>query len=526
MKESLREVAHSIDGAYAHFYEGDYRRDNTFCLYKGDEKLTGETAYLDRVREQTGVEASFYYDGQIVVTTLMRQVGGRATGLSLESEIGEMLQNGEEVFLEEYELEGYTYFGYFIPLRNGDDVVGAIFTGHKSAEVMEQVNRQAFLLGGLLSGIMLVFLAFLLVFSRYLSGSMRTTMSFLKRVAEGELNSEVKGKEVRNRDEIGDIYRLAIFLQEELKNIVSNMKNSAGSLTESAGELKEMSSSVYQSVGKMQGEMLEIASGAQQQAEETDGVVNRVSDIASQIELATREMESMQLQMQDMSTAEADSHKDMQDFTELNKDMITAVEEIANQVSITNEAVQHIQKTIDIIRDIADETNMLSINASIEAARAGELGKGFAVIAEEINNLAGQSAENAVSVEKTIISLKEESGKMVEIMNRVKSVMQEQSNRLQVTLANFSIMEHGVDSFRHSADSVKGHMEGIAESKDVILENIKNQADIAETFVIATEKVSEKVKVIDMRMGELERMADHLEEISGKLCQGLDVFKL
>lgn len=526
MKESLREVAYSIDGAYSHFYEGDYRRDNTFCLYKGDAKLTGETAYLDLVREQTGVEASFYYDGQIVITTLKREAGGRATGLSMEPEIYEQLKNGQNVFCESYELEGFTYFGYFIPLCNGDEVVGAIFTGHEAAEVVEQVNRQVFMLGGILGGIMLVFLAFLIIFSRYLSSSMRKTMSFLKKVADGELNPSVKGKEVRNRDEIGDIYRLAIFLQNELRDIVSNMKDSAGSLTESATELKEMSSSVYQSVGKMQNEVLEIASGAHQQAAETDGAVNRVSDIASRIEQATREMESMQEQMLHMSKAEGDSHRDMQDFTVLNGDMMTAVDEIASQVEITNNSVQHIQKTIDIIRDIADETNLLSVNASIEAARAGEAGKGFAVIAEEINHLAGQSADNAVSVEKTIVSLKEESEKMVEIMNRVKSVMQEQSNRLQATLSNFTIMEQGVKSSGQSVDSVKGHMEEITDSKDIILENIKTQASIAERFVVTTERVSEKVKSIDARMRELERTADHLEEISNKLCQGLDVFKL
>ena len=526
MKESLREVAYSIDGAYSHFYEGDYRRDNTFCLYKGDAKLTGETAYLDKVREQTGVEASFYYDGQIVVTTLKREAGGRATGLSVESEIYEQLKNGQDVFCENYELEGFAYFGYFIPLRNGDEVVGAIFTGHQAAEVVEQVNRQVFMLGGILGGIMLVFLVFLIIFSRYLSSSMRKTMSFLKKVADGELNTSVKGKEVRNRDEIGDIHRLAIFLQNELKDIVSKMKDSAGSLTESATELKGMSSSVYQSVGKMQDEVLEIASGAHQQASETDVAVNRVSDIASQIEQATREMESMQEQMLHMSKAEEDSHRDMQDFTVLNGDMMTAVDEIASQVDITNNSVQHIQKTIDIIRDIADETNLLSVNASIEAARAGEAGKGFAVIAEEINHLAGQSGDNAVSVEKTIVSLKEESEKMVEIMNRVKSVMQEQSERLQATLSNFTIMEQGVKSSGQSVDSVKGHMEEITDLKDVILENIKTQVAIAERFVVATERVSEKVKSIDARMRELERTADHLEEISNKLCQGLDVFKL
>ncbi len=526
IKESLRTMAYSLDSAYGNFYEGDYSRDKSFRLFKGNQKITGDTGFLDKIQEQTGVETSFYYENQIVVTTLKRDAGGRAVGLSLEPEIYQKLQNGEDVFYEGYELEGSTYFGYFIPLRNEDTVVGAIFAGRKSQEVVQQIERQIQMMVILLVGIMLVFLGLLIFFARWLSASMKRTASFLKKVAGGDLGVLGQETEVRNHDEIGDIYRNAQYLRAELRDIVGNIKDSAAALSDSAGDLKKMSFNVHQSVNHMHGRVSEIVEDAEVQAKETDSAVKNISAIAGQIEAVTKEMEFMQAHISSMAEAESNSSRHMSDFSDMNADMMEAVDEIASQVMITNNSVQKIQNTIDIIRSVADETNLLSVNASIEAAHAGETGRGFAVIAEEINRMAGQSAQHAVDVENTIAALKEESEKMVEAMDKVKNVMQKQSACLEETLANVQVVEQGVDSSRTSVISVKGHMEGITDAKEIILENIKNQAAIADKFVVTMEKVTEKVSEIDVRMRELEQTADSLDVISAGLCSGLDIFKM
>lgn len=525
IKEGLRAVACSLDSTYASLYEGDYSRDMTFRLFKGENQISGNTDSLDDIQKKTGVETSFYYENKIVVTTLRREAGGRATGLAMEDEIYERICNDEEVFFSEYELEGNTYYGYFIPLKNDDTVVGSIFAGEKTAKVDKQINQQISLFVTLLVSIMLIFLVLLIVFARYLTNSMKRTMSFLKEVADGELVPSYKHKAVNNQDEIGDIYRIASYLQLQLKGIVGNMKNSAVTLLEYSGNLKSLSLNIHQGLNKTYESSEAIVLDAQEQASVSELAVNKIENMGQQIESVTQEMESLQNNFNNMLKVERASYDVMCNFSTSNVEVITAVEEIANQIDITNDSVQMIQNTIDIIRNIADETNLLSINASIEAAHAGEYGKGFAVIAEEINHMASQSANNAVNVEKTIISLKQESEKMVDIMQKVKEMMNIQSSYLGETISNYEIVEQEVTNSSKSVGSVKNHMDELTMSKNVIYNNVKEQAIIAGRFVQMSENVTDMLKSVDDRMTDLEKTAESLESISDRMCSGLDVFK-
>lgn len=527
IQEGLQMAAVSLETTYASLYQGDYYQDQGGTLYKGETRLSGDTSLLDALKENAGVDTTFYFGNRIVMTSLRMVTGARAVGLKLEPELYDRITAGEVIFEPAYEFQKVQYFGYFRPLKNADgSVVGAIFAGRPSTEVSSQVNKEMQKILVPTFAIMVVFLVVVFLFAKYLSGNMRRTKKFLEKVSEGDLVEAKKEKAVKNRDEIGDIYNISLYLREELRRIVTNMKASADMLTNSAGVLTTMSENMCSDVVQLYDGMELIAQDASTQAGKTTESVDNIYNISTQIEFISKEMESMYETVSVMSEAEKKSTLLMRDLNASNTEMTQTVGKIATQVDRTNASVQSIQQTIDIIHEIADETDLLSVNASIEAAHAGSAGRGFAVIAEQISKLATQSAANAESVERTISGLKEESEKMVAIMVEVQSRMDSQNSKLTESMNNFNSVAKGVESSMVSVKNINCRMEELDKAKEVILDRVKSLSDIAEKFVTSTEVMIDTVGAMDERMKNLGETAKQLEDISGNLNSGLDIFKL
>lgn len=516
-----------MDVTYSSFYEGDYTTDLGGGLHKGSVDISQNYDLLDEIKESVGVDTSFYYGKNIRLTTLRLESGARAIGLQLTDSIYKKVLAGEEVFVPEFTLQGVTFFGYFQPLRNADgSVVGVIFAGKTAEEVSNRISSEVIkiLLPSL--GVMLVFLAAIAIFARSLSRNMKVTKRFLEKVATGNLRIEDTNENVESGDEIGDIFRMSLHLQEELRKIVSNVKNSSDMLTTSSNELLAVSRETGHGVSDLYGEMENMSKDASMQAEQTAESVENIYNISTQIELISKEIEVMGETVEAMSEAEKKSSLIMRQLDSSNQEMSETIGKVANQIDITNTSVQSIQRTIDIIREIADETDLLSLNASIEAARAGNSGLGFAVIAEQISKLASLSAENAGNVEKTLITLKSESEKMVTIMDEVKERMNTQSLRMNETMENFSYVAGGVESSLSNVQNINERMDELDHAKELVLEKVRILSDISNKFVSATEGMTHTTGTMDSKMKDLRGTAKQLDHISEGLSSGLVVFKL
>ena len=147
-----------------------------------------------------------------------------------------------------------------------------------------------------------------------------------------------------------------------------------------------------------------------------------------------------------MAEAEKASEEIMKELNGSNESTKESVLRVAEQITDMNGAIQNITKAVSMIQDIADETDLLSLNASIEAARAGEAGRGFAVVAEQISKLADQSKRSATEIEQIIQNIMESSGRMVEIMGEVEANMNHQQSKLEETGVKTAAVADGVEN--------------------------------------------------------------------------------
>ena len=325
---------------------------------------------------------------------------------------------------------------------------------------------------------------------------------------------------------MGDVYRISVKLQKTLRSIVTDIKDSADNLTGSANKLIKMAQDTQESVNDVYQAVGEISEGARNQANETTDANENVVRIGEQIEYISEEVKSLTDYAGRMAEAEKASEEIMKELNSSNESTKESVLRVAEQITDMNGAIQNITKAVSMIQDIADETDLLSLNASIEAARAGEAGRGFAVVAEQISKLADQSKCSATEIEKIIENIMESSGRMVEIMGEVETNMNHQQSKLEETGVKTAAVADGVENSLHHIGGIQEKMDVLGKSGGAIRDVVEGLSAISEQNAASADSTMHAAHGMSDTMTELMTSSEKLLALADKLEQVLDIFKV
>lgn len=220
------------------------------------------------------------------------------------------------------------------------------------------------------------------------------------------------------------------------------------------------------------------------------------------------------------------SREILDELLDSSRDSQETVKEISRQVSVTSESVQQIRSVTEYIVNIADETNLLALNASIEAARAGEAGKGFAVVALQIQKLAEESNNSVSKIEENIQSLIEKTNGIVKVMSSVDSTLQKQEQNVNKTKEIFDKINHNITEITQRETNMQYSIFGMNQAKD----NMSNIiSELSESAVVNAELSSNAADVTEQMMRGmegLETLTTDLTELANNLDSNLKSFLL
>ena len=199
---------------------------------------------------------------------------------------------------------------------------------------------------------------------------------------------------------------------------------------------------------------------------------------------------------------------------------------IYEQTNTTNESAMKIRTATSLITSIAEETNLLSLNASIEAARAGEQGRGFAVVASQIQKLAEQSNDSARQIENIIDSLIEDSQKSVATMEDVKKIMESQSESVDRTNERFTHVRNGITQSLDGVNQIADKTKRLDEARVNVVDVVQNLTAIAEENAASTEETSASVTEVSTIVYSISENAAKLKEVAEHLEQSMSIFKI
>ncbi len=419
----LKNTANCMKAAYDALDDGDYALNDQGELMKGGLNVSAGEDLIDSFVEGTDVAVTIFYGDTRMATSLVdTQSGKRIVGTQASEQVADaVLKQGKEYESVDLIINGEDYYAYYLPLKNSDgEVVGMLFAGESSQSINKFIIEKArnILILCMLITVVMVFIV--IGASKRITRSIEDTEKILVRLSEGDLTAAVDQKALKRSDEIGVMSRALDTTLQELREIITDISTSAGALMKEGTQLEEMSSQTSNSTDEVSRAVEEISKGAVTQAEEVEQATHLVSDMGQQIEHIVESINELYRVSEKMQKAGEEAQNNMNMLKDSNEQTTAAIGRVAENVEKTDQSVAAISEALSMITDIADETNLLSLNASIEAARAGEAGKGFAVVAAQIQKLAEESSASAAQIAEIIATLSADSANTLSVMAKLR----------------------------------------------------------------------------------------------------------
>lgn len=475
------------------------------------------------------VESSYIYVVAKNGSMLYHPDGGKI-GKSVENEVVKKacadLQAGKKVNngVVSYEFKGETKYAAIYVSTYTDFVL--IVTADE-AEIFEPIKRVNFIgvLGMIIAAIVCSIIGFFL--ANVIVKPIRQMTDLTIKISDMDFTSDAMVDKLNKRkDEIGSMGRAISLLRVALVDVARSIKAQSDMLMSAADDLFGSATETSTTMDQVETAVNDIAQGATSQAEETQAATENVVAMGNMVEETNRVVEELVAYASKMKDAGNRAKMILGNLNQVNEKTEGYIDIIAKQTDTTNESAMKISEAASMITDIAEETNLLSLNASIEAARAGEQGRGFAVVASQIQKLAEQSNESAKQIGDIIQVLLQDSTKAVEIMDDVKSSMKEQSDYVEKTDQAFEEIQTEVNDSIRAMDCIFEKTEQMDQTRSKVIDVVQSLTAIAEENAASTEETSAAVTEVSAIVTGISEKSEELRKIAMELEENMSIFKI
>lgn len=526
-KDALKGTAAATLAAYDQ-NTGDYLETSNGDIWKGSYNISKSENLVDRIKDNTGMDVTFFYGDKRIMTSAMDENGNRI----LKSKAGDVivekvLNGGEEYFSEAVSIEGTLNYGYFMPVyQNGSDtdIVGMVFVGTNKQDKDAVVMR---LLGSIVAAVVAIMLVCLIVSTKLastISRNIRTSIKTVEKIAAGDLNVQVNNKLLKSKDEIGDLSRVTITLRDAMQRTTLEINQNVQKLLEASSLLGTAADNTNGTMNKVRTAVNRIVENSAEQAENSKSTSEHMRLMGDNITETSAEVEALNSNAEFMHQSSEKAAETLANLQRINGEVEQIIGEVQEQTNRTNDSVQQIYKATAFIASIAEETDLLSLNASIEAARAGENGKGFAVVAEQIKKLSEQSNQSSNEIEETAMMLSEDSQKAVEIMQKMQEIIMSQSESMQDTQKVVEEVVAQIANSMQSIQQIKETTEHLANVRNEVLQAVETLSNIAQDSVSGTKKTYEDTEEVVDTFKQVYMSAEQLREIADQLAGSVQYF--
>ncbi|WP_345241042.1 methyl-accepting chemotaxis protein [Pontibacillus salipaludis] len=343
-------------------------------------------------------------------------------------------------------------------------------------------------------------------------------------VAEGRLNSE--DIDHQSKDEIGSLTTAINGMKNDLKDMISNIASVSSTVTKQSEEFTQSSYEVKEGSEQIAVTMEELSSGAETQATSSSRLAVMMEHLLQDIQQAHKSGETISNTSKSVLTMTKEGTELMNQSVDQMKRIDEIVKTSVDSVKGLDAQSKEISKLVRVILDIADQTNLLSLNAAIEAARAGEHGKGFAVVADEVRKLAEQVSHSVVEITGIVETIQTESSTVVQSLEEGYVEVDKGSKQIKVTGDTFENIYQSVTGMASNIQEVTATLTGIVDNSQEMNYSIEEIASVSEESAAGVEQAAASAEQSSSSMEEISNRSRELAEPSERLDDEVKRFTL
>ena len=377
--------------------------------------------------------------------------------------------------------------------------------------------------------IILVLVSFVVavVIAAWLAGnignSTKMIMEKLEKAASGDLRIEVK---VKGKDEFASLAKSTNDMIGNVKQLIDKTKQVSVKVDDSIETVTSNAKELLIGTQEITTAIEEIEHGVVQQAEDSEACLRQMDNLSEKINMVSENSNNIAA-IADETNAIVENG--MESINVLRKNVESTVEitsQVIEEINALKQSSMAIGKIIDAINEIADQTNLLSLNASIEAARAGEAGKGFAVVADQVTKLADQSVSSVNEIRAIVDDINVKTNDTVNIAKKAEDVVEIQGQSLSNAKEVFDQIKTKFDLLMTDLDEITNGIDIIADAKTQTIDSIQSISAVSQQTAAASEEVTETANRQLQQVEKLNTAASDLNDNSAELSDAMNIFKI
>ncbi|WP_404451073.1 methyl-accepting chemotaxis protein [Virgibacillus necropolis] len=392
------------------------------------------------------------------------------------------------------------------------------------SHAQQSMNKSIVVLGVANGVAIIIGIALLLLISRRISANLRKVVSITHEVANGNL--AVKSMDYKGNDEIGQLSDAVNQMKSNISSIVSKVAAASESVSSRSDHLTQSANEVKEGNEQIASTMEELSSGSETQANSASDLSENMNDFVKIVRQSEQDGQDIASKSDGVMHLTAEGTALMKKSMDQMKRIDTIVSDAVDKVQGLDKQSAEISKLVKVIKDIADQTNLLSLNAAIEAARAGEHGKGFAVVADEVRKLAEQVTSSVSEITGIVSTIQNETDHVVVSLNSGYSEVKEGTNQIEATGKSFETINDSVSDMTTKIIAISNNLKGIAANSNEMNNLIEEIASVSEESAAGVEQAAASAQQTSSSMEEVSHSADELATLAEQLNNELKAFKL